>query len=942
MSKAPGLVPNDPLYPQQWHFALIGGTQGQAGMEELWNSYTGAGVSVGIYDDGIDFAHEDLAANYDASLHFTTGGVTYGGAFQQPGVHGTAVAGIVAAAGDNDTGVVGVAWGASLTSVNLLADGIGGLQNEVAAMQWAGNFDVMNNSWGYSDLFASGQDLYGSGWHAQDAASFAHVATFGRDGLGTIVVKSAGNESTSADGEAPNLARWSITVGAVDSNGDKFGYSNFGHSLLISAPAASVTTDVTGSAGYASGNYTQTFGGTSAAGPVVAGVAALMLEANPNLGWADVQEILALSASHTGSDFGQAASGFEPAAWFSNGAATWNGGGLSYSTSYGYGMVNAPAAVHLAESWAVIFDTPRTSENELSFSDGTGTIDAPIGLDGPLEITFEIEGALVISAIEFTLSMTHDYPGALEMSLISEDGTEFAFYDGAIDASIEPGAFDWTFVIQAANGMASEGTWTLVIENFEPEFGETGTLHSAELALYGYSTDMPTVYTFTDDFLHYAAVEEERTTIGDGDTSDAWLNLAAVTGFVEVNLGTDGAFAQEFLIRVDGDVWATDGADFGNLYLGYGGSVVVGNELDNVIHAAGGANEIWGEAGNNTLIGGDGDDTIFGGTGDDSIRGGGGDDLIDLREGGNNVVWGVSGNNTIYGGAGDDTINGSVGNNLIDVSAGGNNTVWAQAGDDTIIGGAGNDTIGAGNGNNLIDLREGGDNVVSARPGNDTIHGGAGNDSINGGVGDNVIDMSAGGNNIVWARAGDDTIIGGAGDDRIGGGEGNNFIDVSAGGNNVVYGRPGDDTLIGGAGNDTLWGGAGNNLIDASAGGDNRIWGRAGSDTIIGGAGDDTITAGSGDNILTGGGGADVFVFWGRNEGDTMITDFDAADTLRLNTWIWREVGVPYTDPLSAQDVVDTFGAINADGDAVLDFGDLSITLQGYTLDDLADQIVIA
>jgi len=375
---------------------------------------------------------------------------------------------------------------------------------------------------------------------------------------------------------------------------------------------------------------------------------------------------------------------------------------------------------------------------------------------------------------------------------------------------------------------------------------------------------------------------------------------------------------------------------------GAGNDTIFAGAGDDSVMGGGGANEIWGEAGNNTLIGGDGDDTIFGGTGDDSIRGGGGDDLIDLREGGNNVVWGVSGNNTIYGGAGDDTINGSVGNNLIDVSAGGNNTVWALAGDDTIIGGAGNDTIGAGNGNNLIDLREGGDNVVSARPGNDTIYGGAGNDSINGGVGDNFIDMSAGGNNTVWARAGDDTIIGGAGDDRIGGGTGNNFIDVSAGGNNVVYGRPGDDTLIGGAGNDTLWGGAGNNLIDASAGGDNRIWGRAGSDTIIGGAGDDTITAGSGDNILTGGGGADVFVFWGRNEGDTMITDFDAADTLRLNTWIWREVGVPYTDPLSAQDVVDTFGAINADGDAVLDFGDLSITLQGYTLDDLADQIVIA
>ena len=97
-------------------------------------------------------------------------------------------------------------------------------------------------------------------------------------------------------------------------------------------------------------DYQGTFGGTSAASPTVAGVVALMLQANPNLGWRDVQEILSYSSRHVGSAVGAARIGYEDNAWTFNGADNWNGGGLHFSNDYGFGLVNTLAAVRLAES----------------------------------------------------------------------------------------------------------------------------------------------------------------------------------------------------------------------------------------------------------------------------------------------------------------------------------------------------------------------------------------------------------------------------------------------------------------------------------------------------------------------------------------------------------------------------------------------------------------
>jgi len=323
-------TPTDPLFGSQWHFPLLGD------IETIWDEYTGVGVNVAVYDDGVDYTHEDLAGNYDASLHFVYNGITYDPTpISSSNAHGTAVSGLIGAVGNNGVGGSGVAFGATLTGVNYLAD-IQYLSSaiEEAAMHHAANFDIMNNSWGQTPVWASYQNLTTNSGAAAFFDQSDYITTNGRGGLGTNIIHAAGNDDMNANGSGTNASRFTTTIAATDSSGDATWYTNWGSSILITAPAGAVTTDITGTDGYTTGNYTTTFGGTSAATPVTSGVVALMLEANAGLGWRDVQNILATSAGLTGSAIGTSGSGEEQGGWFTNGASNWNGGGHSMHLSY--------------------------------------------------------------------------------------------------------------------------------------------------------------------------------------------------------------------------------------------------------------------------------------------------------------------------------------------------------------------------------------------------------------------------------------------------------------------------------------------------------------------------------------------------------------------------------------------------------------------------------
>ena len=285
----------DPLYGCQWGLDNTGQLQGTSGqdirVEEAWAAgHLGAGVTVAVVDDGLHHPHEDLRPNVDtARNHDYTGLGEVAGFFSD---HGTPVAGIIAAR-DNGLGVRGVAPRATIYGFNLLrrfeeTNRLHAATHEMATTA------VYNNSWGWPE--GPGLDSASDFWDL----AVEHGISDGYGGKGVFYVWAGGNGAL--DGDNANfeefLTHHGVTaVCAVNDLGRRSVYSEEGANLWVCGPSSDgarrrpgiTTTDIYN-------RYTTTFSGTSAAAPVVSGVAALVRGANPSLTWRDVKLILAASA----------------------------------------------------------------------------------------------------------------------------------------------------------------------------------------------------------------------------------------------------------------------------------------------------------------------------------------------------------------------------------------------------------------------------------------------------------------------------------------------------------------------------------------------------------------------------------------------------------------------------------------------------------------------
>ena len=539
----PRWTPNDTYFSQQWHLENTGQDNGVSGEDVnitgAWNSVRGTGVVIGVVDDGLEWDHEDLSANYESNLDYDYCNYDSDPMPASWDAHGTAAAGVAAAIGNNGVGVSGAAPDASLAGLMLIACGNSDTDEGNALSHLNNDIDIYSNSWGPSD---NGQTLSGPG--PLMIAAFEDDAYNGRNGLGNVITWAAGNglssdDDSNLDGYANS--RFTISVTAVDHDGDQTNYGEPGANVLVSAPSDGsgvgiTTTDNEGNSGYANGDYTSNFGGTSSATPLVSGVIALMLEANSNLTWRDVQQIIVESArKNDPNDSG----------WNTNGA------GHEFNHKYGFGVIDAGHAVSLAENWTNLGP-------EVNISSGTITVSQSIpdnDPNNPVVSTHTVSQSLVVESVDIIFDADHPYRSDLDVTLISPDGTESELVNYFANRDSGNNYNEWQFNSVQHWGEVSAGTWTL--EVYDDGNQDVGTWNHWEIVIHGTEVDLDSdgdgitdsnetdVYgtnpdnpdTDSDGLNDYIEIFTTGTDPVDADTDDDFLNDG-----IEVNVNNTDPF----------------------------------------------------------------------------------------------------------------------------------------------------------------------------------------------------------------------------------------------------------------------------------------------------------------------------------------------------------------------------------------------------------------
>jgi subtilisin-like proprotein convertase family protein/subtilisin family serine protease len=657
-------TPNDPLYVSQWHFNLIGG---RTYIEKIWEEFNGSGIHVGIYDSGVEMYHPDLDNNYDASRHVVINGVALRGdpnlytlaPVDQIVAHGTAVAGIIAAE-KNSIGGVGLAWGTKITGVNIFDTsspiyvGAANRTGFLAAVRQMTKFDVVNNSWNSKPTF--------SDYNSETITAFEYVVRNGRGGLGTNIVKANGNENLDANGEVLNATRYSISVNAISTNPYSStprpaAYSSYGTNSLVAAPGGGgrtdsgrriTTTDISGSDGFGYGDYTDQMNGTSAAAPMVSGVIAVMLQANPNLGWRDVKNILAMSANYVQNT----AKTNEDHSWAYNSANDWNGGGMHFSEDYGYGTVDMFVATRMAEAYGIMGNVPRTSANEQSIATPVFTSNLAIPDNVKTSwatFNFTVSSNILIESVSLTLNITHPFIGDLDILLVSPQGTEMQIAThGTTNTSFSNR--QWTYGVEGWRGELSQGTWQLRARDYGP--GAVGRINSVQLNAYGQKAiDINDTYHFTDEYGSSLLLNPQRGTLTDLDGGIDWIDMAGVAAGITLNLnnGTTSTISSIYNNISPSSLTIAPNSNIENAITGDGNDRITGNILANKIHGGRGNDTLSGGLGKDTLMGGRGNDVLDGGVDSDRLEGGLGDDTYYVENAADLVVESLAGgSDTVY------------------------------------------------------------------------------------------------------------------------------------------------------------------------------------------------------------------------------------------------------------------------------------------------------
>ncbi len=507
--------PKDTLYPKQWHLNHNGGNQLAPGShvfaEQAWDITRGVrSIVVAIMDDSVALDHPDFQG---VGKIVAPRDLKENDFLPVPGEpddnHGTSCAG-VAVAEENGVGVVGMAPGCALMPIRTT----GFLDDEAIEVlfDWAidNGASVISCSWGPAAVYFP--------LSLRQRAALTRAATEGRKGKGCVIVFAAGNANRPTNGTVnergwPNNllngpTQWLggftvhpdvITVSACTSLNKKSAYSNWGPEVSVCAPSNNAppgmglqqtgyiytppqvtgalpglgifTTDRPGGQGYDPTSYTSDFGGTSSACPLVAGIAALVLSANPDLRASEVKQILQQTADKIVDTSTDPQFGFRKGSYEAGGRSDW----------FGYGKVNASKAVQAAsqrQKLAIVAPTRHVQQQNT-----TSMAIPDYSPDGVLSAV-QISENNVVRDIQVGVAIDHSFLGDLEISLISPSGDTVLLQSRTLGRRTNLQTIytlQNTPLLRQFLNQPAGGRWLLKVADLA--MGDTGTLKNWQLIL---------------------------------------------------------------------------------------------------------------------------------------------------------------------------------------------------------------------------------------------------------------------------------------------------------------------------------------------------------------------------------------------------------------------------------------------------------------------------
>ncbi|EGW32338.1 uncharacterized protein SPAPADRAFT_153129 [Spathaspora passalidarum NRRL Y-27907] len=459
----------DPIFAEQWHLFNTIYPGHDVNVADLWlEGKFGEGIVTAIIDDGLDATSDDLRDNFNAKGSWD---YNNNGPLPLPRLfddyHGTRCAGEIAAV-KNDVCGVGVAYKSQVSGIRILSGSITSADEAAAMIYGLDTNDIYSCSWGPTD---NGRTLAEPDLIVKEAMVKGILE--GRKNRGALYVFASGNgarygDSCNFDGYTNSI--YSITVGAIDYSGAHPSYAEACSAVMVVTYSSGSgehihTTDI-------KKKCSSTHGGTSAAAPLASGIYSLVLSANPELTWRDVQYVSVLSAVPVNEDDGS----YQVTAL-----------GRKYSHKYGYGKIDATKMVHFAEEWKnvkpqawyytdviPVKETIKSGENKVIKSSITITED-----------DLKLMNVARVEHITVKVNIDSTFRGHVGMKIISPYGVTSDLATYRNNDAAASGFRDWTFMSVAHWGETGVGKWQVEVYGTEA----TITFNDWQLRIFGESID---------------------------------------------------------------------------------------------------------------------------------------------------------------------------------------------------------------------------------------------------------------------------------------------------------------------------------------------------------------------------------------------------------------------------------------------------------------------